>query len=86
MKPIKDNVLVARFEEEKTTESGLILTGNVSDGLDQGHVLAVGSECQFVKEGDMVIPQWGKATVYNHEGISCVIIKEEDILAILDEE
>lgn len=84
MKPIKDNVLVARFEEDKTTEAGIILKGAVDDNLAEGKVLAVGEDCKYVNVDDTVIPMWGKATPYTHEGISCVIIKEEDILAIID--
>jgi chaperonin GroES len=85
MKPLKDNVLVARFESEKTTESGLILTGDVDAGLKEGRVVAVGPDCKDVNEGDIVVPHWHKGTEYAHEGISCVIVKEEDIFAIIEE-
>jgi len=42
LKPLHDNVLVKRTEEEETSSGGIILSGSAKEKPSQGEVVAVG--------------------------------------------
>lgn len=79
MKPLKDYVLVKEAKEEATTESGLILTGNVEKGSKPGIVEAVGPDVKDVKIGDKIALAWEKGMRVKQ---STVLVSEEFILGI----
>ena len=94
IKPLSDRILVEPVKQEEKTKSGILLPDTAEkDKPEQGLVLAVGSGRKTskgpipleVKVGDKIIYKSG----YGAEKIEmgdkeCVIIKEEDILAILE--
>ena len=85
MRPLRNNVVIAQREKQKTTESGIILTEAVETGVGDGVVVAVGPEVQYVEVGQSVIPDWSKGRSVTIGDIQSVVISEEDILAILGE-
>jgi chaperonin GroES len=85
MKPLHNNVLIAELKQDKTTESGIILAGEAKERSQQALVMAVGPEVTQVKLHDKVIPDWSKGRVTKIGELQGVVIKEEDILCIIEE-
>ncbi|KKU86349.1 MAG: co-chaperone GroES [Candidatus Wildermuthbacteria bacterium RIFCSPHIGHO2_01_FULL_47_27] len=94
IKPLSDHILVEPVKPEEKTRSGILLPDTAEkDKPEQGTVLAAGSGRKTskgaipleVKAGDKIIYKSGygaeKVEVGDKE---CVIIKEEDVLAILE--
>ena len=78
-------------EGEETTKSGIILTGNSQEKPQVAEVIEVGPgrkvngqiEQVSVKKGDNVIIGKYSGTEVKYEGTEYMIVKEEDILAIV---
>ena len=51
LRPLHDNVLVKRTEEEETSSGGIILSGSAKEKPSQGEVVAVGPG-KLTKSGD----------------------------------
>lgn len=84
--PLKDKVLVAENKSETKSEAGIILDGvNSVRDSKQGTVLAIGKDVTEVKVGDKVYLEWNKAQVVKVDDAQRVIIKEEFIVAVLDQ-
>ena len=90
-KPLGDRVAVQRIEEKTT--SGIIIPDTAKEKPIQGKIVAVGQGARDesgkripmdVKEGDIVLfTKWG-GTEFKIDGKEVTILKESDILAILD--
>ena len=83
--PMKDKVLVAENRKENTTASGIVIEG--AGGLGEsktGTVLAIGPDVKDVKVGDVIYLEWNKAQVVTIDGAQRVMIKEENIVAVLE--
>ena len=83
--PLKDKILIAEKKGEDTTEAGIIIEGTRSAQSKAGTVLAIGPDVTEVKVGDTVYLMWNKATAVTIDGKQRVIIKEEDIVAVLED-
>lgn len=83
--PLKDKVLVAENKKENTTASGIVIEG--AGGLGEsktGTVLAVGPDVKDVKVGDVIYLEWNKAQIVTIDGAQRVMVKEENIVAVVD--
>jgi co-chaperonin GroES (HSP10) len=85
VQPLKDRVLVAENKRENTTESGIVLQGAGFDQSKSGTVLAIGPDVTDVKVGDVIYLEWNKASVVKIGDAQRVIIKQENIVAVLDQ-
>lgn len=84
--PLKDIVLVAENKKEAQTASGIILEGGQGLGESKsGTVLAIGPKVESVAVGDKVLLMWNKAQLVTIDGAQRVMVKEEDIVAVLEE-
>lgn len=92
VKPLHDKVLVKRLEEESKTASGIIIPDNSKEKPAQGEIVAVGTGYRNndgtttaldVKAGDKVIFGKYAGTEVKVAGNEFLIMKEEDILGIL---
>lgn len=85
--PLADNIVIQPEDSEQTTASGIIITETVKDKLHRGTVVAVGNGNDFepitVKVGNTVLYAKYSSTPLELDGNDYVIIKEENILAIL---
>lgn len=90
--PIQDRVLIKRVEEETKTASGIIIPDNHKEKPSQGEVIAVGKGYRLVsgetraldvKKGDKVLFGKYSGTEVKVEGTNYIIMKEEEILGIL---
>lgn len=92
IKPLADRVLVKMVETEETTKSGIILSPGAKEKPQIAEVLEVGpgindedkKEKMYVKKGDKVIISKYSGTEVNYEGEDYIIIKQEDVLAIVE--
>ena len=92
IKPLADRVLIKMVETEETTKSGIILTSGSQEKPQIAEVVAVGEEKKeeeeeikmYIKEGDKVIINKYSGTEVKYEGTEYTIVKQEDILAIVE--
>lgn len=91
IKPLGSRVLLKMKEGEETTKSGIILTGAAQEKPQIAEVIEVGPGRQIegelekmeVKKGDNVIISEYAGTKVKHEGEEYIIVKQDDILAIV---
>ena len=88
IKPLQDRVVVKMAEAEETTKSGIILSGSAKEKPEVAIVLEVGpgtSEVKMeVKKNDNVLISKYAGTNVQLEGEEFIIVRMEDILAIVD--
>ena len=91
LKPLADRVILKMVEAEETTKGGIILTGAAKEKPEVAEVLAVGpggmvdgkEVVMTVKAGDKVIYSKYSGTEVEVEEEKYVIVKQSDILAVL---
>lgn len=84
-KPLKDKVLVAENNSEVKSESGIILdNANSVRESKTGTVLAIGPDVTEVQVGNKILLDWSKASVVKIDDAQRVVIKESDIVAVLE--
>ena len=88
IKPLADRVLIKMVESEETTKSGIILSSGSKEKPQIAEVVAVGPGTEDikmnVKVGDKVIINKYSGTEVKFEGTEYTIVKQEDILAIVE--
>ncbi|MBR6580726.1 MAG: co-chaperone GroES [Ruminococcus sp.] len=88
IKPLQDRVVVKMAEAEETTKSGIILSGSAKEKPEVAIVLEVGpgtSEVKMeVKKNDKVLISKYAGTNVKLEGEEYIIVRMEDILAVVD--
>ncbi len=92
IKPLADRVVVKPAEFEETTTSGIVLPGTAKEKPQFAEVVAVGpgglvdgNEVKMtVKVGDKVICSKYAGTEVKADGIDYSIVRQGDILAIVD--
>lgn len=90
--PLGDRVVLKQLEAEETTKSGIVLTGTAKEKPQQAEVVAVGpggmvdgkEVTMQVKPGDQVFYSKYAGTEVKLEGTEYVIVKQSDILAIVE--
>jgi chaperonin GroES len=88
MRPINDRVLVKPADAEETTKGGIIIPDTAKEKPQRGTVVAVGpgkeDHAMTVKVNDLVLYGKYAGQEVSHEGEDFLIMKEDDILLILD--
>ena len=88
LQPLADRVVIKMVEAEETTKSGIILTGSAKEKPQVAEVIAVGPGVKDnkmqVKVGDKFITSKFSGTEVKIEGNEYIIVKENDILAIVE--
>ena len=91
--PLADRVVIKAVEVEETTKGGLILTGSAKEKPQVAQVVAVGpGKCDesgkriamSVKAGDNVLFNKYAGTEIKLDGVEHLVMREDDILAIID--
>lgn len=93
IKPLADRVVIRFVEAEETTKSGIILAGAAKEKPQVAEVVAVGpggnvegKEIQmYVKIGDKVLITRYGGTEVKLDGIEYTIVRQNDILAIVED-
>ena len=93
IRPLHDRILVKRLEEERTSKGGIIIPDTATEKPIQGKVVAVGNGKILedgsvrkldVKIGDKVL--FGKygGTEVKVEGDELLVMREEDVMAVIE--
>ena len=92
MKPLGDRVVIKNMEAEETTKGGIILATAAKEKPLMAEVVAVGPGGNVdgkeivmqVKVGDKVIYSKYAGTEVKLDGVEYIIVKQGDILAIVE--
>lgn len=84
LKPLKDRVFVKYSEEVDKTPGGIYVPDTAKEKPQRGTVEAVGSEVKEVKAGDTILFDRYSGSKVKVNDAEHLIIKEEDILGILE--
>lgn len=94
IRPLSDRVLVEPIKEEEQKKGGIIIPDTAKEKPQQGKVIAVGTGklddngkvIPFnVKAGDKVLmPKYG-GTEVKMDGKEYIILREEDILGVIED-
>ena len=88
LKPLADRVLVEPSAAETKTTSGIIIPDTAQEKPQKGKIVAVGKGTKehpiSVKVGDNVLYGKYSGTDFKYEGKDYLIMKESDILAIIN--
>lgn len=81
--PLGDNVIAKPDEGQTKTNSGIFLPENAAEKPKTASVIAVGEEAKNVKAGDRIIVKAYSTTDLKIDGQDYIVVKQEDILAIV---
>lgn len=93
IKPLADRVVIKMTETEETTKSGIILSGSAKEKPQIAEIIAVGTGKvtddgkvvpMTVKVGDKVLTSKYAGTEVKVDGVEYIIIRQEDILAVVE--
>jgi len=93
VRPLQDRVLVRRVAEEEKTKGGIIIPDAAKEKPAEGEVIAVGSgkvdekgkvRPVSVKKGDRILFGKYSGSEVTLDGTECLIMREDDILGILE--
>ena len=94
IKPLNDRVLVKRMEEVQVTKGGILIPDTAKEKPIEGKVIAVGPDKMSdagarmplqLKEGDRVLFGKYAGTEIKMEGEEFLMMREEDILAVIND-
>lgn len=92
IRPLGDRVVIKMLESEETTKSGIVLPGTAKEKPQVAEVVAVGpgtvvdgKEVKMeVKVGDKVLISKYAGTEVKFDGQEYTILKQNDILAVVE--
>ena len=93
IRPLRDRILVRRIEEEAKSKGGIIIPDTAKEKPQEGRVIAVGKgkvnddgnlRPLDVHKGDRILFGKYSGTEIQLEGDEHLIIREEDVLAVLE--
>lgn len=93
VRPLHDRVIVQRLEEDRTSPGGIVIPDTAAEKPIRGKVVAVGqgrtlkdgrlSPCD-VKVGDTILFGKYSGTEVKLEGQDVVVMREEDVMAVIE--
>ena len=92
IRPLHDRILVKRLESEEKTKGGIIIPDTAKEKPQEGLVVAAGPgrvnedgkvTALDVKKGDKILFGKYSGTEVTLEGEEHLIIREEDVLAVI---
>ncbi len=93
IRPLQDRILVERVEEESKSKGGIIIPDTAKEKPQEGKIIAVGKGKVSddgkvtpldVKKGDKILFSKYAGTDVNIEGEDHLIIREDDVLGIIE--
>ena len=94
IRPLHDRVVVKRMEEERTSPGGIVIPDTAAEKPVKGAVVAVGNgkitdsgdvRALDVKVGDKVLFGKYSGTEVKVEGDDLLVMREDDIMAVIEE-
>jgi chaperonin GroES len=93
VRPLNDRILVKRSEQETKSTGGILIPDSAAEKPVLGQVIAVGSGRRLdngkirpldVKKGDTILFGKYNGTEVKVDGNEYLMMKEDDVLAVLD--
>lgn len=84
LKPFENYVVLTLEKEERTTQSGIILTSEEKEKSAVGKVVAIGPKVESIKVNDRVIYQSYSGTKVKLEGTEYLVIESKNIMAKIE--
>ena len=93
IRPLHDRVIVRRTEEERTSPGGIVIPDTAAEKPVRGEVIAIGTGKLLdngsvrpldVKVGDKVLFGKYSGTEVKIDGEEVLVMREEDIMAVLE--
>jgi chaperonin GroES len=93
LRPLQDRILVKRVEEETKTKGGIIIPDTAKEKPAEGKVIAVGNgkvggrrqtHSIEIKKGDRILFGKYSGTEVKIEGEEHLIMREDDVLAVIE--
>ncbi len=93
IRPLHDRVIVKRLEEERTSPGGIVIPDSATEKPIQGKVVAIGKGKILeggdirpldVKVGDKVLFGKYSGTEVKVDGDELLVMREEDIMAVIE--
>jgi len=93
LRPLQDRILVKRVEEEEKTKGGIIIPDTAKEKPAEGKVIAAGNGktgedgkriALEVKKGDRILFGKYSGTEVKIEGEEYLIMREDDVLGIIE--
>ena len=93
IRPLQDRIIVKRIDEEEKTAGGIIIPDSAKEKPQEGKVIAVGKgkvgddgklQPLDVKKGDKILFSKYAGTEVNIEGEEHLIIREDDVLGVVE--
>lgn len=92
IRPLYDNVVIKRKEEEAVSAGGIVLPGSAKERPNQGEVVAVGTgkvldsgevRALQLKVGDKVVFGQYSGNVIKVDGEELIIMREQDVFGVI---
>jgi len=93
LRPLHDRVIIKRLEEEKISAGGIVIPDSAAEKPIRGEVVAAGNGKILedgkvrpiaVKKGDKVLFGKYSGTEVKVDGQELLVMREEDILAVIE--
>ena len=93
LRPLGDRILVKRVKEEERTKGGIIIPDTAKEKPQEGKIVAVGKGKYGddgklipieVRAGDKILFGKYSGSEFKHEGEDLLILREDDILGIIE--
>jgi chaperonin GroES len=93
IQPLYDRVVIKRMEEERLSAGGIVIPDTATEKPIKGEIVAVGEGKPLdngqvrplkVKKGDKVLFGKYSGTEIKHNGTEYLVIREEDIFAVIN--
>ncbi len=94
VRPLRDRIIVKRLEEEEKTKGGIIIPDTAKEKPYEGRVIAVGDGRikedgtkipMEVKKGDRILFAKYAGSDVKIDGEDHLIMREDDVLAVIEE-
>lgn len=93
VRPLQDRILIKRVEEENKTKGGIIIPDSAKEKPQEGLVVSVGPGkvtengtrvAPDVKAGDRILFGKYSGTDIKIDGVEHLILREDDVLAVIE--
>jgi chaperonin GroES len=93
IRPLHDRVIVKRMEQERKTQSGIVIPDTAAEKPDQGEIMAVGKGRILedgkvrpldIKVGDRILFGKYSGQSVRVKGDELLVMREEDIMGVVE--
>lgn len=85
LKPLSDRIIVERIEAESKTAGGIIIPDTAKEKPAEGKLVAIGKDVKDLVVGDRILFAKFSGSEVKVEYKSFLIMKEADVLGVINE-